>query len=68
MKGDKRTMEKRETHILDFARVIQVIEVKYCAGNGTPDDKYREVIAYFDFNGNCIGIKDPTSSEFVRLP
>lgn len=61
-------MKKVESHVLSFARVIQVIEVKYCAGEGTPEDKFREVIAYFDFDGKCIGVKDSTSSESVRLP
>lgn len=63
-------MEEFKSRVLTYGRVVQVVEVKYCAGRGTPEDRYREVVAYFDFDGHCIGIKDPTFSESLerRLP
>lgn len=41
------------------AKIIQVIETKHTRGNSTGADPIREVIQYWDFDGNLIAEKDP---------
>ena len=43
----------------DSARVIQVVETKSIRGTGTENDLCREVIQYWDFDGNLLAEKDP---------
>ena len=47
----------------DTARVIQVIETRSCRGYGTQENPYREVIQYWDFDGNMLVEKDPISDS-----
>ena len=43
----------------DSAKVIQVIETRSLRGRGTGDDLCREVVQYWDFEGNLLAEKDP---------
>ncbi len=43
----------------DKARVIQVIETRSMRGIGTEEDVVREVIQYWDFDGNLLAELDP---------
>ncbi len=43
---------------MNSAKVIQVIETKSTRGKGTDADPVREVIQYWDFEGNLICEKD----------
>lgn len=47
----------------DSARIIQVIETRSIRGNGTDEDVCREVIQYWDFEGNVLAEKDPYITE-----
>ena len=47
----------------DEARVIQVIETRSLRGSGTDEDLCREVIQYWDFDGNLLAEKDPCTTE-----
>lgn len=43
---------------MENAKVIQVIQTIFEKGNGTEDNPYRNVIQYWDFEGNLIATKD----------
>lgn len=47
----------------DNARVIQVIETTALRGEGTEEDKYREVKQYWDFDGKLLAENDPCIKE-----
>lgn len=47
----------------DNARVIQVIETTALRGEGTEEDKYREVKQYWDFDGKLLAENDPCKKE-----
>ena len=47
----------------DAARVIQVIETSSLRGVGTENDMCREVIQYWDFEGNLLAENDPCITE-----
>lgn len=47
----------------DSARVIQVIETTALRGEGTTEDKCREVKQYWDFNGNFLAENDSCIKE-----
>lgn len=47
----------------DCARVIQVIETKTLRGMGTEEDNCREVIQYWDFEGNLLAEEDPCEQK-----
>ena len=52
----QRRVRPRET---DSAKVIQVIETKSVRGKGTEEDVVREVVQYWDFDGNMLAESDP---------
>lgn len=52
---NKRTVRPRGT---DSARVIQVIETRSIRGTGNEDDPCREVIQYWDLEGNLLAEND----------
>ena len=43
----------------DHAEVVQVIKTKALAGRGTEDDPCREIVQYWDFDGNMLAKIDP---------
>lgn len=45
------------------ARVIQVIETMALRGEGTENDKCREVKQYWDFEGKLLAESDPCAKE-----
>ena len=45
------------------AKVIMVIETKSTRGSGTSADPYREIISYWDFEGNLIAEIDCVKQE-----
>lgn len=45
------------------ARVIQVIETRSIRGRGTEGDMCREVIQYWDFDGNLLAENDYCKKE-----
>lgn len=48
----------------DNARVIQVIETRSLRGTGKDEkDMCREVIQYWDFDGNLLAENDPCTKE-----
>ena len=47
----------------DLARVIQVIETRSLRGEGTEEDKCREVKQYWDFEGNLLAENDSCIKE-----
>ncbi len=47
----------------DSARVIQVIETTALRGEGTEDDKCRQVKQYWNFNGKLLAENDPCIKE-----
>lgn len=47
----------------DKARAILVIETTALRGNGTEEDKCREVRQYWDFDGNLLAEYDPCEKE-----
>lgn len=47
----------------DGARVIQVIETRALRGIGTEEDMCREVVQYWDFEGNLLAESDPCAKE-----
>jgi len=47
----------------DNARVIQVIETTALRGEGTEDDKCREVKQYWNFDGKLLAEFDPCTKE-----
>mgnify|MGYP001623209943 CR=1 FL=1 len=49
------------------ARVIQVIETKSKRGLGTEKDPVREVIQYWDFEGNFLAEFDPDPQYLSEL-
>lgn len=56
MVDSKKTVRPRGT---DSARIIQVIETKAIRGTGCGDDFCREVIQYWDTEGNLLAENDP---------
>ena len=48
---------------MNNAKVIQVIQTVSVKGNGTELDPCREVIQYWDFEGNLIVTKDPLKMD-----
>lgn len=60
MLGHKPTARPRGT---DAAKIIQVIETRSLRGLGTQDDLCREVIQYWDFDGNLLAEYD--STDFI---
>lgn len=59
---DRRTARPRGT---DSARVISVIETKALRGAGTREDLCREVIQYWDLDGNLLAEKDTFNPDDV---
>ena len=57
MKENKNAVRPRGT---DSARVIQVIETRAIRGRGSEDDLCREVIQYWDFEGELLAENDPS--------
>lgn len=53
--SEKNTARPRGT---DSAKVIQVIQTVSLKGKGTENDPARQVIQYWDFEGNLIGTVD----------
>lgn len=47
----------------DNARVIQVIETTALRGEGTVEDKCREVKQYWNFDGELLAENDPCTKE-----
>lgn len=47
----------------DMARVIQVIETRSLKGKGTENDKCREVMQYWNFDGKLLAEYDPCIKE-----
>ena len=47
----------------DSAKVIQVIETRSLRGLGTDADMCREVVQYWDFEGNLLAENDPCAKE-----
>lgn len=47
----------------DNARVIQVIETTALRGEGTEEDKCRQVKQYWNFNGELLAENDPCTKE-----
>lgn len=45
------------------AKVIQVIRVVFLRGEGIEKDPIREVIAYFDLEGNFLCERDPCEGK-----
>jgi len=45
------------------AKVIQVIQTKSTRGTGTSADPVREVVGYWDFEGNLIAEKEPVKQK-----
>ena len=56
MENNKNTVRPRGT---DSARVIQVVETKSIRGIGDENDLCREVIQYWDLEGNLLAENDP---------
>lgn len=48
---------------VDSAKVIQVIETRALRGVGTEEDMCREIIQYWDFDGNLLAEKDLCAKE-----
>ena len=51
-------MQLKRGESVNSAKVIQVIQTKSTRGKGTDADPVREVIQYWDFEGNLICEKD----------
>ena len=47
----------------DSARVVSVIETKALRGTGTQEDMCREVIQYWDFEGNLLAERDSAQKK-----
>lgn len=47
----------------DSARVVPVIETRSLRGNGTEEDKCREVIQYWSLEGELLAESDPCAKE-----
>ena len=47
----------------DAARVVKVIETRSLRGDGTEQDMCREVIQYWNFDGELLAEKDPFIEE-----
>lgn len=62
---------RRESGVIEMAkprgtnsaRVIQVIETRALKGTGTEKDLCREIIQYWDFDGNLLAENDPCVKE-----
>ena len=50
--------KEKEGESVNSAKVIQVIQTKSTRGKGTDADPVREVIQYWDFEGNLIATRD----------
>lgn len=48
---------------MDSAKVVQVIKTNSTRGDGTSADPKREVVQYWDFDGNLIGSHDPINAN-----
>ncbi len=46
---------------MECAEVVQVIKTKSTRGDGTSANPTREVVQFWDFNGNLICVNDPLS-------
>lgn len=46
-------------------RVIRVIETRAIRGSGTEEDPVREIVQYWDFEGNLLAEHDPEKDEFM---
>lgn len=57
MKDEKKTARPRGT---DSAKVIQVIETRSIRGTGTQEDPVREVVQYWNFDGDMLAERDPS--------
>lgn len=49
------------------AKLIEVIEVTYCTGQGTENDPCREVVEYHLPDGTLIGVSDPVTAKNNKL-
>ncbi|MBQ8435309.1 MAG: carboxypeptidase [Oscillospiraceae bacterium] len=49
----------------DGARIIAVIRTTALRGLGTENDPVREVIQYWDLDGNLLAEKDPVARETI---
>ena len=47
----------------DGAKVLQVIETRSLRGVGTEEDACREIVQYWDFEGNLLAENDPCAKE-----
>ena len=47
----------------DTAKVVQVIETRSLRGSGTSGDLCREVVQYWDFDGNLLAERDSFIKE-----
>lgn len=47
----------------DSAKVIQVIQTVALRGAGTENDECRDVMQYWDFEGNLLAEYDPCAKE-----
>lgn len=50
----------------DSAKVISVIVTRALKGSGTENDPVREVIQYWDFDGNLLAEHDSVNERFWR--
>lgn len=48
---------------MTYAKVIEIIETKSTRGNGTSADPVREIVQYWDFEGNLICEKDQIKND-----
>ena len=60
MNNYKKPVRPRGT---DGAKVIEVIETRALRGVGTEEVMCREVIQYWDFDGNLLAEHDPCTKE-----
>lgn len=47
----------------DSARVVPVVETRALRGNGTEEDKCREVTQYWSLGGELLAENDPCAKE-----
>jgi len=48
---------------IDEVKIMQVIEIKSLIGKGTPEDVCRQLIEYYDMDGNLLARYDSWSSN-----
>lgn len=50
-------------HPVEFAKVIQVIEIREVRGDGTPDDPVRVATSYWSMGGKQLAVYDPVRRD-----